>query len=100
MRRWVVWVWRGIINHMNSRSAPKWLPTTLLSRLILAMALLVTVVMMGFAAYTAYRDQQNLIANIEQQTTAVANQLLAAGTNYLITDNCISQLYGGNISCN
>jgi PAS domain S-box-containing protein len=72
---------------MTSHPTPKWLPNTLLTRLILAMALLMMAVMMGFAAFTAYRDQQNLMANIEQQTAAVASQLLASSTNYLITDN-------------
>jgi len=72
---------------MISRIVSRWLPNTLLARLILAMALLMTTVMMVFAAFNAYRDQQNLIANIQQQTTAVANQLLAASTNYLITEN-------------
>jgi len=72
---------------MNNRVVTRWLPKTLLVRLILAMALLMTAVMMVFAAFNAYRDQQNLIANIQQQTTAVANQLLAASTNYLITEN-------------
>ncbi|MBD3669594.1 MAG: response regulator [Gammaproteobacteria bacterium] len=72
---------------MSKLQIRTWLPSSLMSRLVASIGLLIAVVMLGFAAYTAQRDQQIVMSNITQQLQAMASQLDASSTNYLITEN-------------
>lgn len=63
------------------------LPPTLFARLILAIMVSMSVVLAGFAVYAGYKDQQAVLKNVELQLSAMAHQVAASSTNYLILDN-------------
>lgn len=72
---------------MSSTVLSRWLPKTLFARLVLVIMLSMSVVLVGFAVYTGYRDQKVVLKNAESQLLAMAYQVAASSTNHLILAN-------------
>lgn len=72
---------------MTKFQLSRWLPKTLYARLILTIMVSMSLMLAGFAIYTAYRDQQIVLKNAESQISAMAFQVAASSVNYLIVDN-------------